>query len=161
MRNVEKNSPVGLARAAKYSAMLVAMNAIGVVAIAAVVAICVASVSLVSTKWQHIAWIVTVGGSFWGGFTAAVLGLLTGTWALDTAAQLDEDKHYRAIFWLKVGGRVGIGLSVLVQVSLGWLWISGELGKLTTPQVLALGFPVSCTGMYLLYQSYAALLERA
>ncbi len=30
-----------------------------------------------------------------------------------------------------------------------------------TPQVLALGFPISCTMMYLLYQSYAAVAERA
>lgn len=157
MSNNKEGRGVTPVKAARDSAILVAAVAIGMAAIAAVVAICVASI----TKWQHIAWAVTVGGSFWGGFTVAVLGLFAGAWALDTAWQLDKDKHYRAIFWLKAGGRVGICLSVLVQVSLLWLWISGELGKLTTPQVLALGFPISCTMMYLLYQSYAAVAERA
>lgn len=161
MRKVDSKTSMGLAQAAKHSAMLVAMIAIVMATIAGVTAILVASISLANTNWQHIVWVVTVGGSLWGGFTVAVLGLLAGAWALDTAAHVDEDKHYRAIFWLKVGGRVGIGLSVLVQVSLVWLWISGELGTLTTPQVLALGFPISCTGIYLLYQSYAAVAERA
>ncbi|MCZ8411022.1 hypothetical protein O9649_24860 [Achromobacter dolens] len=160
MSNNKERRGVTPAKAARDSAILVVTIAIGVVAIAAVVAICVASMSVAITKWHDIAWAVTVGGSFWGGFTVAVLGLFAGAWLLDTAWQLDKDKHYRAIFRLKVAGRVGIGLSVLVQASLLGLWISGELGKLTTPQVLALGFPISCTMMYLLYQSYAAAAER-
>lgn len=161
MQNIDKNRPAGLARAAKDSAILVAVIAIGMAAIAAVVAICFASMLLAITKWQDIAWAITLGGNFWGGIMLSILVLFAGAWAFETAVPLDEDNYSRVIVWLKIGGCLGIGLSALAQFSLVWLWISGEFGKLTNAQVLALAFPISCSVMYLLYNAYAASFERA
>lgn len=144
------------ARAAIDSALVVLMMA----AIACVVVICLAIIWLVITEWQRIAWAITMGGDFWGGFTVSVLGLFAGAWAIDTAAQLDEDTYSRAIFWLKMGGIWGIGISVGAQISLVGFWLNGEFGKLAIHQVLALGFPIGCSVMYLLYNAYTASLER-
>lgn len=160
MQNIDKNRPFGPGQAARDSAIMVAGISVMMAAIAALAAICLASIWFVFTKWQHIVWAITLGVNFWGGFTVSVLGLFAGAVALATAAQLDEDKYSRAIAWLKVGGHLGIGLSVLAQVGLVGFWTGGAFGKLTTPQVLALWFPISCTVMYLLYNAHAALLER-
>lgn len=154
MQNSNRNRPAGLARAARNSAIAATTFVSAIIAMVALLA-------FVVTNWQRIIWAVTLGKNFWGGFTISALGLIAAAWALCTCMQLDEEKHFRAIGWLKVVAVVGFGLSLLVHSSLFWLGIRGGFGTLSLARQIALMGPPGFLVLWLVYQTYAVIAEHS
>ncbi|PJM88710.1 hypothetical protein CV044_12905 [Achromobacter ruhlandii] len=110
-----------------------------------------------AVTYRHLVfWVATFGGSFWGGISVSALGILAGAWSLFTVRRLDNGIHYRAVTWITVGGKVALGLAILAQIGLLWLWINGELGKITDAELFALALTITCSVMIQIYRSHTA-----
>ncbi|MFY2057111.1 hypothetical protein [Achromobacter xylosoxidans] len=110
-----------------------------------------------AVTYRHlIFWAATFGGSFGGGISVSALGILAGAWSLFTVRRLDTGTHPRAINWITVGGKVALGLAILAQIGILWLWINGEFGKITDAEVFALALTLTCSVMIQIYRWHTA-----